>query len=504
MDNIRIKNYRCFKDTDYVSIKPITVLVGANSSGKSSFLKFFALLKQSVSTFVQGLFLWSGPLVDFRDFSNTVLNGQETIEVEFTINSLPIFSSFNFSDLVLNHVRVHLFIEKVSDEGTDDFLKEMRLEFGNNRIVLLFEKDRKAEIFVNTVSSEDLNDKIKWGITNSLFPKFVFKTERNKRDDEHSYNAFKAIAEKLKPFVSSDHPMYRGAFTGMRFRNSFNTTKLHEVLKRYTSDKIDDKTLDDVTNLMMYYNIDILLDSLNLYMLSFAKKMTYVMPLRAITQRYYRYNNYSVDSIDADGSNLPMFFNSLSESAFNEFNNNWLFSIFGFTIGLKHSGEGHVELIVKEKGKPERNLVDVGFGYTQALPILTIIWKSIMIDCVNSDESDDYCKTHIVAIEQPELHLHPRFQGMFVDMLDKVINICHQEGKDVRIMIETHSEIIVNRLGIKVMDEDSYLKSSDVNVLLFNAQNEGLDKYVVSAQYDEEGYLNNWPLGFFSDYVDRN
>lgn len=188
----------------------------------------------------------------------------------------------------------------------------MRLEFGNNRIVLLFEKDRKAKIFVNTVSSEDLNDKIKWGITNSLFPKFVFKTERNKRDDEHSYNAFKAIAEKLKPFVSSDHPMYRGAFTGMRFRNSFNTTKLHEVLKRYTSDKIDDKTLDDVTNLMMYYNIDILLDSLNLYMLSFAKKMTYVMPLRAITQRYYRYNNYSVDSIDADGSNLPMFFNNLS------------------------------------------------------------------------------------------------------------------------------------------------------------------------------------------------
>lgn len=65
--------------------------------------------------------MWSGPLVDFRDFSNIVLNGQETIEVEFTINSLPIFSSFNFSDLVLNHVRVHLFIEKVSDEGTDDF-----------------------------------------------------------------------------------------------------------------------------------------------------------------------------------------------------------------------------------------------------------------------------------------------------------------------------------------------------------------------------------------------
>lgn len=43
MDNLKIKNYRCFDDTGTVDIKPITVLVGANSSGKSSFLKFLWL-----------------------------------------------------------------------------------------------------------------------------------------------------------------------------------------------------------------------------------------------------------------------------------------------------------------------------------------------------------------------------------------------------------------------------------------------------------------------------
>lgn len=58
MDNIRIKNYRCFDDTGIIDIKPITVLVGANSSGKSSFLKFLGLIKQSVSVFVRGFFLW--------------------------------------------------------------------------------------------------------------------------------------------------------------------------------------------------------------------------------------------------------------------------------------------------------------------------------------------------------------------------------------------------------------------------------------------------------------
>lgn len=505
MDNIRLRNYRCFEDTGNVSIKPITVLVGANSSGKSSFLKFFALLKQSVPTFVQGIFLWSGPLVDFRDFENTVNTGQKVIEVEFTIDTLPIYSSFRFSDLKVEDVRVHLFIEQVGD-GYEDYLKELQLDFGHNTISLLFNSDRTANVCVNAVNSNELNDTLKWGITNSLFPKVEFKSEEgsSRREGEHSYHAYKKISDILKQFVSADSPMARGAFTGARFRNSFNSTLMNKILKRYTNNKIDDTSLEDITNLMMYYNVNILLDSLNLYMLSFAKKMTYVMPLRAITQRYYRYNNYSVDSIDADGANLPMFFNSLSGKTFQEFNERWLLPIFGFMIDLRTSGQGHVELIVKEKGKQERNLVDVGFGYTQALPILAIIWKSIVIDCVHCDESDDYCKTHIVAIEQPELHLHPRFQGMFVDMLDKVVEICHKEGKDVRIIIETHSETIVNRLGAKIMDEESYLKSSDVNVLLFNAQGEGMDKYVVSATYDEDGYLKNWPFGFFSDYVDRN
>ena len=49
-------------------------------------------------------------------------------------------------------------------------------------------------------------------------------------------------------------------------------------------------------------------------------------------------------------------------------------------------------------------------------------------------------------------------------MLDKVIAICHKEKKDVRIIVETHSEVIVNRLGIKIMDDNSYLKTDDVNV----------------------------------------
>lgn len=47
MKSIEIKNMRCLKDTGIIELPPITILVGENSSGKSTFLRSFPLLKQS-------------------------------------------------------------------------------------------------------------------------------------------------------------------------------------------------------------------------------------------------------------------------------------------------------------------------------------------------------------------------------------------------------------------------------------------------------------------------
>ena len=79
MDTLRLKNYRCFEDTGVIDIKPVTFLVGANSSGKSSFLKFFPLLKQSMNVKRNGVFLWLSNDVDFKDFNNTVKDGDGSI-----------------------------------------------------------------------------------------------------------------------------------------------------------------------------------------------------------------------------------------------------------------------------------------------------------------------------------------------------------------------------------------------------------------------------------------
>ena len=47
MNKIRIENYRAVKDSGVIELRPITIAVGRNSAGKSSFVRLFPLLKQT-------------------------------------------------------------------------------------------------------------------------------------------------------------------------------------------------------------------------------------------------------------------------------------------------------------------------------------------------------------------------------------------------------------------------------------------------------------------------
>ena len=74
----------------------------------------------------------------------------------------------------------------------------------------------------------------------------------------------------------------------------------------------------------------------------------------------------------------------------------------------------------------ESNFVDVGFGVSQILPILTtgLLMKQ--------NES--------LILQQPEIHLHPKMQMNFADF---ILGLAYTQKN---IIIETHSDHIINRL----------------------------------------------------------
>ena len=70
LKSIQLKNVRSLADTGKIPICPLTVLVGGNSSGKSTFLRTFPLIRQSISKRIDGPILWAGDIDDYVDFGS--------------------------------------------------------------------------------------------------------------------------------------------------------------------------------------------------------------------------------------------------------------------------------------------------------------------------------------------------------------------------------------------------------------------------------------------------
>lgn len=505
MESLRLKNYRCFEDTGDIPIKPLTFLVGSNSSGKSSFLKFFPLLKQSVSVRKRGVFLWNGHYVDFKDFKNTLRQKQsdgrdaeDSMTISFDITNVQTVRRLRVKDSVINKIRLTLTLSQ--EEEHYDKLDKFEIEFPEQTIICEFDNEKgSANIKVGNLTSDDIKDKIEFSFANGLLPRFTF--QRGNRIGDEAYSCIEklyVITDKyrIQDVISNRFLLYP------IFANILSSKEeLNNLICRRWKKKMEDDDIEIIFNLMYFYNINNIIDAINFNIFQLANNIVYIGPLREATDRYYRFQNLAIDEIEPDGSNLAMYLYNLPQT-YRESLNEWLSSIFEIKINVKSDG-GHVELNIIERDKLEQNLVDVGFGYTQVLPILVNIWKCLYKDAlpVSSDRNLWKKQEHIIAIEQPELHLHPRMQAKLGVLLAKVIKEDAQRSQDkFCFIIETHSEVLLNKIGELVAFEK--IAPEDISVVLFNAKQEDMENEVELAKYSEDGFLTNWPIGFFAENVD--
>lgn len=130
---------------------------------------------------------------------------------------------------------------------------------------------------------------------------------------------------------------------------------------------------------------------------------------------------------------------------------------------------------------------DVGIGISQVLPVVVAALEP---------------SASLVAIEQPELHIHPAVQ---VGLGDLLIKGAKEHG--INFLIETHSEHLILRLLRRIretaenelppdMDE---LWPVDVNVLYVERSNaEQVEIHPIAI--DENGkFVGRWPRGFFPE-----
>ena len=228
-----------------------------------------------------------------------------------------------------------------------------------------------------------------------------------------------------------------------------------------------------------------------------------IAPLRAKPKRTY-------DPVDEtaspDGGHVPMLMMQLDHTAKRRWGalHDDLVE-FGRTSGLfsdlkvkRHGKQASdpFQLQVKARSGSYANIMDVGYGVSQVLPIL--------VDLMAADEFGRRSAAfrlrksgRVYVLQQPEVHLHPRGQSELASLF---VESFARRGN--HFLVETHSEHIVDRVRISV--RKGILTGDDVSILYFESKGSAVK--IHNMTLDKEGNLNGAPPGyrdFFARESDR-
>ena len=134
---------------------------------------------------------------------------------------------------------------------------------------------------------------------------------------------------------------------------------------------------------------------------------------------------------------------------------------------------------------PYRNLVDVGYGISQVLPVVTEMLR------------DKGPRT--LLLQQPEVHLHPSAQAALGSLFCHLVTTPPRKRK--QLIVETHSDFIIDRVRMAVADEQHELKPADVSIVYFERL--GLDVRLHSISVDRLGNIEGAPPDYRQFFLEE-
>ena len=149
-----------------------------------------------------------------------------------------------------------------------------------------------------------------------------------------------------------------------------------------------------------------------------------------------------------------------------------------FQIQVRKSGSH------KLKG-PWRNLTDVGYGVSQVLPDIT--------ELLRTDGPGMF------LLQQPEVHLHPSAQAALGSLF------CAVAANRKQLIVETHGDHLIDRVRMDVRDGTAGLKPGDVSILFF--ERAALEVRIHPLRIDEAGNIAGAPptyRRFFMEETNRS
>ncbi|EIW6614947.1 DUF3696 domain-containing protein [Clostridium perfringens] len=451
--SMELENFKAFRKSGEVDFKKINILVGPNSSGKSSFIKALLTLKNTISSNDNEM------VVDFNEdignFKSVVFKNDIKNRIRFKLNFKEnIFSSKTSNKLVLTMSIVKIINVLNNINNIEAYGKNF-----NDSMFLLNEKRnenkiKSIEFFVKLTKSERIVvDEFNIKYVNSL--NVQIKMERN------SYYLFWGdkkvkVANLVKP---------------SKFLFEVNDSKITE--------KLSEEELKNI--FMLEYSLLEIKEQLS----KFTNNIRHIEPVRNRMKRVEYVTNLKFNNTVGDvGENtittlvgLEKKYKEDSISIVTDSINKWLNEFdLGKNINIKKLGNDNYSLYIKNKNTNlDCNILDVGVGTSQLLPII--------IESINSPEET------LLIIEEPESHIHPNAQSKLADLFVDIVN-----SQNKKFLIETHSIFLIVQLQILIAQ--GKIKSDDVSVYYFNQSENGTNakkmNILENGQFEEI-----WPSGFF-------
>ncbi len=437
LEKISLSNFKCFNERTSIALRPITINIGPNNSGKSSFIKSLALLKSSIEN------------------AHEIRNGIRVNKIPEELNSF-LLPNFGEPSAFLNSEDKELSIGvNIDNSWVSELFQKPQISL---QLYYKFADRKSGYGYIKTRENLDeySNAKPNWTFTGATLPEPKGRGILSRYVIEFDNVPVIEINRSEDFFDAGQHDFIKGYDGNIRLLNAMEG-HLPSAIKSYLPKSIkllfiEDSFINpeelypfiktelnkeeiphaDLISELIYNCIHWFLDCSE-----YINELQFIKLDRKETKRF----------IDKDSNSLfkgciDYYFNRDKSKAHKTFSE--ILSLFNLPTHFKieHNNDfGFQFKLMVQKGV-YRNIIDYGSGINQLIPMLFACSNKIQggPHWYGSSDAEMFYEQSSIIVEEPETNLHPNFQSKLADMFTIL-----KKERNLNFIIETHSEYMIRR-----------------------------------------------------------
>ncbi len=540
---LRIKNFKSLRNETSIELKPITILIGSNSSGKSSIIQFLLLIKQTLENRTLGVpLIFHGNIINLESFKNIIYKkgrvSANTLSFSFQISDQLLKVSVKYSSYTDTIYISELIYKDMSKKKELSDFKETKPVFRRSRY-LRTRGDYITKIKIKRTSFEPPFFKVSTNKT--LINKLLnFKLGKSKIEDLKSFDniqnsLFRALPELINCFPITILRIAEN--TGLIDYFDFESDEIRDIsgfIREFKkcitlNEKEKKEALSFLSNLVsdltLYKTGFVLLPGWDegLTKFNLRKHMRYKEPKDNILFWKFLISDILDSVIGNSWNRIELLEENLLDIMRHLFYIGPLradprriyFSPEYIPMDVGKKGEYSIHVYSRLSDKEQNKIIKWLEKFELAKNVKAREIKGKTLKELRITEYHTGCEVNIADIgfgvsqifplivqtiaspessiilsEQPEIHLNPKIQSKIADF---IVNF----HKEKSFIIETHSEHLLLRLQRNIAK--GLISPEDISIYYFHLSKENTE--IIDIGIRDDGVFEKWPTRFFEDFL---